>query len=43
LTNIATLYLKAGEVVHSGGVPSFLAVIFVGSVQLREGKKIICK
>jgi hypothetical protein len=35
LANITTHYYKAGELVHSGGVPAFLGVVFVGSVQCR--------
>ena len=41
LTHISTRYLKAGEVVHQGGPPAFMGVVFAGLVASKKGKEMI--
>lgn len=41
--NLKTRYVKVGEIIHPGGPPAFMAVIFAGVAGYRKGKDtVIC-
>jgi signal-transduction protein with cAMP-binding, CBS, and nucleotidyltransferase domain len=43
LSQLRTTYYKAGDCIHSGGPPAFLAVVFLGSVQWRVERRTVVK
>lgn len=44
LANLKTRYFRVGEIVHPGGAPQFMGIVFAGVVSYKNGKDtILCE
>jgi signal-transduction protein with cAMP-binding, CBS, and nucleotidyltransferase domain len=38
LANLKTRYVRIGEIVHPGGAPDFMGIVFAGVLTYKQGK-----